>query len=116
MTAASERRAFQLLHLVLGAGLLATGIDTLVRALHDGAAPLAMVAGIVVLAAALFLYPRTVRAGGITLLLVVSAVLVERALRGQWRLELIVYAAGIWYVVVHGAAWGRNARSPDLAA
>ena len=116
MTAVSERRAFQLLHLVLGAGLLATGIDTLVRALHEGPAPLAVVATIVVLAAALFLAPRTVRVGGITLLVVVLAVLVEGTLRGRWRLDHIVYAAGIWYVVVHGAAWGRNARSPNLAA
>ena len=116
MAVASERRAFQLLHLVLGAGLLATGTDTLVRALHDGPAPLAVVAAMVVLAAALFLAPRTVRVGGITLLLVVLAVLAERAFRGQWRLELIVYAAGIWYVVVRGAAWGQNARSPDLTA
>ena len=116
MAAASERRAFQLLHLVLGLGLLGTGIDTLVRALRDGHALLAVVATVVVIAAVLFLLPRTVRLGAGILLLVVLAVVAERLLRGQWRLDLIVFAAGLWYVNVHGAAWGRNARSPEPAA
>ena len=91
---------------------MATGIDTLVRALLDGGAPLAVVASITVVAAALFLVPRTVRLGGMVLLLVVLAVLVERVLKGQWRLDLMVFAAGIWFVVVHGAAWGRTSRPP----
>jgi len=108
MAAASQRRAFQLLHLVLGVGLLGTAIETLVRALHDGGAPLAAVAAITIVAAALFLVPRTVRLGGSVLLVVVLAVLVERLLRGQPRLDLMVFAAGIWFVMVHGAAWGRQ--------
>ena len=113
MAAASERRAFQLLHLVLSVGLLGTGLDTLVRALHDGHTPLAVVATVVVVAAVLFLFPRTLRVGGFTLLVVVLAVVVERVLRSQWRLDLIVFAAGVWYVVVHGAAWGGGApRAP----
>jgi len=106
MAAASERRAFQLLHLVLGVGLLGTGLDTLVRALRDGHTPLAAVATVVVVASVLFLFPRTLRVGGFTLLVVVLAVVVQRVLRNQWRLDLIVFAAGVWYVVVHGAAWG----------
>jgi len=48
---------------------------------------------------------RPVRAGGVLLLAVVLAVLTERSLHGQWRLDLMVYAAGIWLIMAHGAAW-----------
>ncbi len=116
VAAGSERRAFQVLHLLLGAGLMATGVETLVHALRDGGTPLAVVAAVTVVAAALFLVPRTVRLGGAVLLLVVLATLVERVLRGQWRLDLMVFAAGIWLVAAHGAAWGSSAPHPDASA
>jgi uncharacterized membrane protein len=111
--AASERRAFQLLHLVLGVGLLGTALDTLVHALRDGQGPLAVVATVAAVGAVLFLIPRTLKVGGTALLVVVLAVLVERTLRGQWRLDLVVFAAAIWLVVVHGGV--RPSKPQDVA-
>jgi hypothetical protein len=111
-----ERRAFQLLHLVLGLGLLATGADTLVHALRDGQVPLAGAAAIVVAGSILFLIPRTLRLGGIALLVVVLAALVQGAIHSRARLDFAVFAAGIWFVMEHGAAWGRTTPSARVAA
>jgi hypothetical protein len=104
-----------LLHVLLGVGLTATGIETLIRALRDSRgvqAPLAAAAAITVVGGILFLLPRTVRVGGALLLLVVLAVFAEQVLRGQWRLEFAVYAAAILFVTVHGAVWGRQPERP----
>ena len=106
MAASTERSAFRVLHAVLGLGLFGTGVDTLIRSLRDGQTPLALVAIVTSTAAVLFLIPRTVRAGGALLLLVVLTVLAQQTIRGAWRLDLMVFAAAIWLVVARGGAWG----------
>jgi len=106
------RHAFLLFQLVLGAALLWGSVRTVI---HLGTSdPHALVIGTVeALAAAAFLVPRTMRAGAGVLLVVIALAFVIHALRGEWRPDLLVYAAGVLLVAVHGdarAAEGPSAR------
>ena len=106
------RHAFLLFQLVLGAALLWGSVHTVI---HLGASdPPALVIGTVeALAAAAFLVPRTMRSGAGVLLVVIALAFVIHALQGEWRPDLLVYAAGVLLVAVHGdarAADGPSAR------
>ena len=95
------RLAFLLFHLVLGTGLLWGSVHTV---LHLGPSdPHALVIGTIeALAAAAFLVPRTMRIGAGVLLVVLALAFVVHATRGEWRPDLLVYAAGVFLVGVHG--------------
>ena len=115
MDPVAPRRAFIVFHLVLGLGLLVASIETLV---HSVAAEnvhshqhLAVVAGIEGIAALLFLIPRTLRLGAVLLVLTIGVAFVLHALRGEFRPDLAVYAAGAWFVFEHGSAWGSPVRA-----
>ena len=105
------RHAFLLFQLVLGAALLWGSVHTVI---HLGASdPHALViSSVEALASAAFLVPRTMRAGAGVLLVVIALAFAVHALRGEWRPDLLVYAAGVLLVAVHG-----DARAPgDPAA
>jgi len=123
MVAPDVRRSFIIFHLVLGLGLLIGSAETLLHALghavgHSDHAynHLAVVAGLEAMGAVLFLLPGTLRAGGIILLITILGAWAVHSLRGELRFDLLIYAAGTWLVMVHGAAWGAGAaarrRSP----
>jgi hypothetical protein len=110
MTNPNARRAFQLFHAVLGLGLLAMSLLALVHALHelDEHGHFAFVAGLEALGAVLLLIPQTVRWGGATLLVVLLPGFVNHLARGDWEIQLLIFAAGVWFVMVHGPAWGHS--------
>jgi hypothetical protein len=105
MPAPTLRRSFILFHLALGLGLLAGSLTTLLDAGHHGHHPLALLAGIEALGAALFLFPRTLRIGASLLLLTLAAAIVAHAMSGEWRFDLTIYLTGVWFVMVHGSGW-----------
>ena len=112
MTAANLRRAFMVFHAALGGGLLVLSHNTLFHALHaHGVGHLALVAALEMVGALLLLIPRTLKVGGIALLVVLLPGFVVHLTRGEWEPQLLIYAAGVWLVMVHGAAWGRSAPS-----
>jgi hypothetical protein len=97
------RHAFLLFHLVLGVALLWGSVHTV---LHLGPSdPHALIIGTVeALAAVAFLLPRTMRLGAGVLLAVLALAFVLHGARGEWRPDLLVYAAGVLLVAVHGDA------------
>lgn len=107
MAVPQVRRAFMVFHAVLGLGLLVTAHNTLFHALHEhGVGHLAFVAGLEFIGAILLLIPRTLKVGGLALLVVLIPGFIVHLTRGEWELQLLIYAAGVWFVMVHGAAWG----------
>jgi hypothetical protein len=118
MAASSTRRAFQLFHAVLGLGLLVMSLFGLAHALHelDEHGHYAFVVGLEALGAVLLLIPRTVRWGGAALLLVLLPGFVNHLVRGAWEVQLLIFAAGVWFVMVHGPAWGRESEPGQMAA
>lgn len=111
------RRAFMLFHAVLGLGLLIMGHNTLFHALHEhGFGHLTLVAGVEFVGAILLLIPRTLKVGGLALLVVLVPGFIVHLTRGEWELQLLIYAAGVWFVMVHGAAWGRPTPTSGVAA
>ena len=95
------RHAFLLFHLVLGTALLWGSVHTLLHL-----APFdrhALVIGTVeAVAAVAFLMRRTMRIGAGVLLAVLALAFLIHAGRGEWRPDLLVYAAGVLLVGVHG--------------
>ena len=117
MTSPNVRRAFMMFHAVLGGVLLILGHNTLFHALHaHGVGHLAFVAALEMIGAILLLIPRTLKVGGVALLVVLLPGFVAHLTRGEWELQLLIYAAGVWFVMVHGAAWGRPAPASSPAA
>lgn len=114
------RRSFIAFHLVLGLGLLAASIQTLLHALapenrhsHQHIVLIAAVEGI---GALLFLVPRTLRAGALLLVITIGLAFVAHSLQGEWRPDLAIYATGVWFVFVHGSGWQGPVQSTNVAA
>lgn len=108
MAAPALRRAFTLFRLVLGLGILflaaRTAIDGMTGA--HGLRPLWVIGGSVeALGAAMFMFPRTLRIGGTIMLLTMTTALILGSLSRHLRIDLLIYLAGTYYVIVHGAAW-----------
>jgi hypothetical protein len=106
------RRSLIAFHLALGGGLLIGSVQTIVAAWPPAAGPasahLALLAGVEALGAALFLIPRTLRVGAALLLLTLVVAFLAHGVRGHWRWDLVVYAAGTWFIAVHGPGWGER--------
>ncbi len=109
MPRAPLRRAFIAFHLTLGLVLLFLSARATLHALAPTAGAVNPHVGVIALVegfgAALFLLPQTLRVGGTLLLLTLGLATVVHALGGQLRADLLVYAAGTWFVMVHGPAW-----------
>ena len=116
MVPSNTRRAYQVFHAVLALGLLTMSLMTLKHALHEldepGHGHFAFVAGLEALGALLLLIPRTVRWGGAALLVVLLPSFVNHAVHGNWEFQLLIYAAGVWLIMVHGAAYADGGEGP----
>ena len=116
MGAANVRRSFMVFHAVLGGALLVMSHNTLFHALHEhGFGHLTFVAALEMIGALLLLIPRTLRVGAVALLVVLIPGFVVHVARGEWELQLLIYAAGVWFIMVHGAAWGRPSTASEAA-
>ena len=120
MVTTTLRRSFIAFHLTLGFTLLFFSARTAVQALALGGGHrephIAVLAIIEAVGATLFLLPRTLRIGGSLLLLTLGVAVLVHALSGLLRADLLVYAAGTWFVMVHGAGWTSARRLRDMAA
>jgi len=116
MAAPVLRRAFTVFHYVLGLGIAflaaRTAIDGVTGA-HSLPPLLVIGAGIEALGAVLFMFPRTLRVGGTIMLLTMTTVLILDSLSRHWRIDLLIYLAGTYYVMVHGATWGARSSAPS---
>jgi hypothetical protein len=119
MAASALRRAFTVFHFVLGLGILflaaRTAIDG-VTGTHGLQPLLAIGGGIEALGAALFLFPRTLRVGGSIMLFTMTTALILDSLSRHWRIDLLIYLASTYYVIVHGAASGAPSSPPSVEA
>ncbi|HEV2750584.1 MAG TPA: hypothetical protein VGV12_08690 [Gemmatimonadales bacterium] len=119
MVTETLRRSFIAFHLTLGVALLYLSLRTAVQAFVSAGGhsdPHVGAVGVVeTIGAVLFLVPRTLRVGGALLLLTLGLVLLVHALSGQFRADLMVYAAGTWFVMVHGSGWTSARRLGDVA-
>ena len=95
------RRTFVAFHLMLGFALLWGSIHTV---LHLGPTDVhaRLIGSIEAIGAVAFLVPPTVRYGAAVLLLTLVLAVVVHAARGEWRPDLLVDAAGVLLVAVHG--------------
>jgi len=95
-------RAFLVLWVVTGAALLIGSVDTVRQALGGRPNPhLALLGAVEAMAALLFLIPRATRVGAVGLVTVIVAAFVFHAVLGQFRGDLLVYAAAAAFVGVH---------------
>ena len=109
-------RAFLTFYVTLGAVVLIQSTQTVLAA-RSGAIsgpdrPHALILGGLEMVAALsFLVPRTMRAGAAGLLAIFALAFLLHAARGDLNLALLVYAAGVVFVLAHGVRGYRwNAR------
>jgi hypothetical protein len=107
MTDPALRRSFIALHLTLVLVIIIESTRTLVHAFgalvehhHMG-----LLGSVELVAAPLFLVPRTMRVGGLALVTVLLLAVLGHALRGEFAAAPLVYAAAALFVTVHGSAW-----------
>jgi len=92
-------RAFTAFHLTLGAVILVESVRTAIHAAHGGGHALLLLASVEAIGAALFLFPRTMVAGAILMLLTFAIAFSVHAVRGDVHFALLVFAAGTWLVL-----------------
>jgi len=103
------RSAFVYFHIVLGVVLLIGSVQTVLGIGQQDSHAL-ILGSVESVAAILFLIPRTVRLGALLLLSVLAAAFLIHLHRGEWPGGLLIYAAGVAFVAVHGGAYrGRPA-------
>jgi hypothetical protein len=98
------RRAFLIFHVILGLALLWSSVHTV---LHLGRTDLhaRIIGSTEAVGAVAFLVPRTLRLGAALLLLTLVGAILVHAGQGEWRPDLLVYAAGVGLVTAHGSAY-----------
>lgn len=96
--------AFVALWMTLGVLIFAWSGLTVMQALRGAHAhwPLAALAGVEAVSAALFLVPRTMHIGAVGMLATFAIAFLAHAHRGEFRAELLLYAAATTFVLVHG--------------
>ncbi len=100
-------RAFLALYVTLGAIVLVESIDTVMAATHGDIHGHTRVHALIlgsfeIVAAALFLIPRTMRWGAAGLLVIFALAFAIHTIDGQPPLNLLVFAAAVLFVRVHG--------------
>ena len=100
MSGRGVRYAFILFHVTLAVVIFVLSVLTVV---HTENLHLKILAGVEALAAVLLLVPATLRVGAVILLIVFAVVIVMHGLRGE--LPILIYAAGVVLVAVHGSAF-----------
>ena len=104
MKPASLRHAFIGLYLTVGTVLLVESLRTLGHAIshHAGNVHLTGLAAVETVAVLLFLLPRTLRLGGGILAVILVIAAVAHTLRGEFPSALLVYAAAVLFISIHG--------------
>jgi hypothetical protein len=100
------RRTFVLFHCTLAIVVFAESMQALLHALNSGHKHIALLAGPEALACVLFVVPKTLKIGAIALLGIFAIALIVHGLQGE--IALLVYGTGVLFVMVHGAAFGRD--------
>ena len=119
MLARNVRRAFIVLHGALGLGLMVTTLETFLHAMREHGGPdlhLGFIIALEGIGALLFLIPQTLRVGAIALLVVLVGGFAAQLTRGEFEMQLLVYAAAVWFIMVHGAAWSAQPADSHVAA
>src|SRR5262245_58154818 len=112
MPSRSLMRSFLLLWMVTGAVLLVGSVRTVVEGAGSHPNPhLVLLGGVEALAALLFVVPRTMRLGAIGLLVTIGIAFVVHTVMGQFRGDLLLYAATVVFVSVHGPLTGSQWRA-----
>lgn len=118
MASPTLRRSFFTFHLTLALVLLVLSLRTAAQALDPIAGHanphIALIGLIEAGGAILFLFARSLRVGGVLLLVTIGLVLILHALDGQFRGDLLIYAAGTWFVMIHGPAWPAMPAHPAI--
>jgi hypothetical protein len=101
------RRSFIALHLTLGVVAIVQSVQALLHAAGALVEHRYLVAfgALELVAALLFLWPRTMRVGGAALVVVFVHEALFQASRGDFPAAPLVYAAAALFVTVHGDAW-----------
>jgi hypothetical protein len=92
-----------LLWWTVGLVLLVGGVQTVegeLKSTHHS--PVVLLAAVEAVSALLFLLPRTMRVGAAGLLLTLAVALVVHLAMRQLRWDLLLYAAAVYFVAVHG--------------
>jgi len=105
-----QRRMFVIFHLVLGIVILYAAGSTALRG-GFGNMHVRLVAGVEAVGAVLFLIPQTVRTGAWILLLTIVVAFAFHSSIGEWRGDLLIYAAGVALVAAHGPTYGGSRQS-----
>ncbi len=98
-------RGFLVLWLTTGVVLFVASLETVRTALGSARhvnPHLALLAGVEALGAALFLVPKLMRLVAIALVLTIGLAFVVHTILGEYRGDLLVYAAGVTFVGIHG--------------
>jgi hypothetical protein len=98
-------RAFAAFHVTLGVVILVESLRTALQALRGGGGhALLLLASVEAIGAALFLWPGTVVVGAWAMLATFAVAFSVHALRGEFHLGLLVYAAGTILVLARRRA------------
>ena len=97
-------RAFAVFHGTLGIVILVESVRTALHAVHGGGHALLLLASVEAIGAALFLWPGTVVVGAAAMLATFAVAFLVHALRGEFNLGLLVYAAGTILVLAQRRA------------
>jgi hypothetical protein len=106
-------RSFVALWLVTGGVLFVASLRTIAHAASGPHANphIVILAAMEALSALLFLIPRTMRAGALGLLTTIGIAFLVHTLMGQFRGDLLLYAAAVVFVSVHGSLSGPQWRA-----
>jgi hypothetical protein len=114
------RRIFVVFHLTLGGVVFGESLRTALAASGHGGGraniALAILASVEALAALLFLLPLTLRPAGVALLAVFAIAFLLHLQRGEMPLTLLVYGAGVAFVMAHGSGFRHSPRPAGRAA
>ena len=97
--------SFLILWITTGVVLLVASVRTILDAASGPHANphIMLLAAIEAISAVLFVVPRTMRAGAIGLFATIAVAFLVHMTMGQFRGDLLIYAAAVLFVSVHGS-------------